>query len=98
MVGDAIRAYLNAPSLDRNIVITAPERLHLLPRVSILNKGLYGTIKEALSFHVWVDAKMNSMGYKKCDVARENEMVMISPESIGTRMLQSIFTIIHNAN
>jgi hypothetical protein len=70
MVGDAIRAYLNAPSLDRNIVITAPERLHLLPRVSILNKGLYGTIKGALSFQVWVDDKMNSMGYKKCDVAR----------------------------
>ena len=70
MVGDAVRAYLNALSLDRNIVIYAPATMRLLPRVSILNKGLYGTIKGALSFQVWVDEKLMNIGYSKCDVAR----------------------------
>jgi hypothetical protein len=71
MTGDAIRAYLNALSLDRNIVIRAPPHMRLLPRLSLLNKGLYGTIKGALSFQVWADDKfVNEMKYRKCDVAR----------------------------
>ena len=70
MTGDAIRAYLNALSIDRYIVTKASAHLQLLPLLSILNKGLYGTIKGALSFQEWVDKKFNNMEYRKCDITR----------------------------
>jgi hypothetical protein len=39
---DVERAYLNAQSIDKNIVIlTSPDMIGL-PRESLLNKGLYG--------------------------------------------------------
>jgi hypothetical protein len=75
-VGDAIRAYLNAPSLDKNLVViadddmTGGEGIECLERESVLLKGLYGSTKGALSFQVWADMKLAEIGYLKCDVAR----------------------------
>jgi hypothetical protein len=45
MTADAVRAYLNALSIDRNIVVMAPPELKMLPRMSLLHKGLYGSTK-----------------------------------------------------
>ena len=70
MTADAIRAYLNALSLDRNIVVIAPPEMTMLPRRSMLHKGLYGSTKGALSFQVWVEEKLNKIGYEKCQSAR----------------------------
>lgn len=75
-VGDAVRAYLNAPSIDKNLVVIADEEMMKgegmegLSRESLLLKGLYGSTKGALSFQVWADEKLSEVGYKKCDVAR----------------------------
>lgn len=67
---DVTRAYLNADSLDRNIVILAPKGLQGFPRESMLNKGLYGSRGGALSWQVWIDDKMNDLEYRKLDVCR----------------------------
>ena len=75
-VGDAIRAYLNAPSLDKNLVViadrsmTSGQGMEAFAQESLLLKGLYGSIKGALSFQVWADTKLANIGYKKCDIAR----------------------------
>lgn len=75
-VGDAIRAYLNAPSLDKNLVVIADKSMtsgtgvESFAQESLLIKGLYGSTKGALSFQVWADSKLDNIGYKKCDVAR----------------------------
>lgn len=39
---DVQRAYLNAESIDRNIVLIAPNDLQGLEKYSLLNKALYG--------------------------------------------------------
>jgi hypothetical protein len=67
---DVVRAYLNAESLDRNIVIIAPSGVEGLPRESLLNKGLYGSKAGALSWQVWIDDKLIRRGFRKLDVAR----------------------------
>ena len=67
---DVTRAYLNAESLDRNIVILAPKGLRGFPRESLLNKGLYGSRAGALSWQVWIDDKMKDLDYRKLQVCR----------------------------
>jgi hypothetical protein len=67
---DVTRAYLNAPSLDRNIVIRAPPGLRGFPAYSLMNKGLYGSKKGALGWQVWIDEKFKARGFKKLDIAR----------------------------
>jgi hypothetical protein len=67
---DCERAYLNALSIDRNIVIVAGKDIQGVPRESLLNKGLYGSKGGALSWEKWINAKMDSFGYYKADVAR----------------------------
>lgn len=67
---DVTRAYLNAESIDRNIVILAPPGLKGLPRESLLNKGLYGSRGGALSWQVWIDGKLQDLGYVKLQVCR----------------------------
>lgn len=67
---DVTRAYLNAESLDRNIVIVAPGGIKGLPRESLLNKGLYGSRGGALSWQVWIDSKLTELGYEKLQVCR----------------------------
>jgi hypothetical protein len=55
-VGDAVRAYLNAPSLDKNLVVIADNIMtggvgnEKLCRESLLIKGLYGSTKEHCHF------------------------------------------------
>jgi hypothetical protein len=77
MIGDAVRAYLNADSLDKNLVVIADRDMidgdnpmEKLERENLLVKGLYGSTKGALSFQVWADSKLDEIGYQKCDVAR----------------------------
>lgn len=67
---DVTRAYLNAQSIDRNIVIIAPKGLRGFPRESLLNKGLYGTKGGALSWQIWIDSKMRELDFQKLEVCR----------------------------
>lgn len=68
---DAVRAYLNAPSLVKNIVVKAPRDMVGIPGESLLLKGLYGSKSGALSWEVWCDnVLINSLEYVKCSVAR----------------------------
>jgi hypothetical protein len=67
---DCVRAYLNALSIDRNIVIIAAPDMQGVPRESLLNKGLYGSRAGALSWERWINDKMDGLGYQKADVAR----------------------------
>lgn len=50
--------------------VMAPPELKMLPRLSMLHKGLYGSTKGALNFQVWVDDKLSNIGYSKCQSAR----------------------------
>lgn len=90
--GDAIRAYLNAPSLDNNLVVIADKDMaegigiERFEQESVLLKGLYGSTKGALSFQVWVEKIINDMGFKKCDVARGAYLKTVDDEVI--RMLR----------
>jgi hypothetical protein len=85
MTADAVRAYLNALSIDRNIVVISPPELEMLPKLSMLHKGLYGSTKGALSFQVWVDDKLSNIGYSKCQSARS---VYIKKGSSTVRLLR----------
>lgn len=68
---DVTRAYLNALSLDRNIVVVSPSGLTGLPKEALLNKGLYGSRAGALSWQVWIDERMvKDLQYQKLDVCR----------------------------
>ena len=75
--GDAVRAYLNAPSLDNNLVVIADDDMIGLGRESLLIKALYGSTKGALSWQVWVDSKLRDIDYQKCDIARGVYMKII---------------------
>lgn len=69
--GDVERAYLNALSLDPNIVVLAPTDVKGLDRESLLNKGLYGTRKAALGWEGWIEDKfVNLFQFHKMNVAR----------------------------
>lgn len=81
---DVTRAYLNAESIDRNIVILAPKGLKGLPRESLLNKGLYGSRGGALSWQVWIDGKLKDLGYSKLQVCR-GVYVKHNPEGVPVR-------------
>ena len=71
MTGDVERAYLNALSLDTNIVVLAPPDIKGLPRESLLNKGLYGSRKAALGWEGWIEEKLVAVfHFLKLDVAR----------------------------
>ena len=68
---DAVRAYLNAPSLVKNIVARAPRDMKGIDAESLLLKGLYGSKSGALSWEVWCEDKLiNSLQFVKCSVAR----------------------------
>jgi hypothetical protein len=87
-VGDAIRAYLNAPSLDKNLVVIADEMMmsgegnESFARESLLLKALYGSTKGAISFQVWADNKLSEINYVKCDVARGVYMKQVEDEVV----------------
>jgi hypothetical protein len=67
---DVERAYLNADSLDDNIVVIAPDGIEGLPKRSLLKKGLYGTRKASLGWEQFIDGKMLANNWVKLDVCR----------------------------
>ena len=67
---DVERAYLNAFSLDKNLVIIAGDHMFPLPRASLLIMALYGTKRAALGWEVKADAIMESLDYKRMRIAR----------------------------
>jgi hypothetical protein len=58
ITSDAIRAYLNAEVLDPNLVVIASPYMKAIPPKGLLNKGLYGTLKGALGWEVWIDKRI----------------------------------------
>jgi hypothetical protein len=56
---DAVRAYLNALSIDRNIVVIFPKWVtrYGLDERMLMNKGMYGSKSGALSWEIWFDSK-----------------------------------------
>ena len=75
LASDAVRAYLNAESMDDHLYVTLPEDvvkmgLGLLPFMKI-NKGVYGTRSGALSWEIWFDKQaVEKLGFQKCLLAR----------------------------
>jgi hypothetical protein len=71
VTGDAVRAYLNAEALDRNLVVISSKYMVDIPKVGVLNKGLYGTLKGALGWEKWIEGKVcGDMEFVKCDLSR----------------------------
>jgi hypothetical protein len=71
ITSDAIRAYLNAEVLDPNLVVIASPYMKAIPPKGLLNKGLYGTLKGALGWEVWIDKRIiGEMEFKKCSIPR----------------------------
>ena len=66
---DVVRAYLNADSLDDNIVIETPAG-YGLPHRAILKKGLYGERRAALGWELYIDGIMTDLMWKKLDICR----------------------------
>jgi hypothetical protein len=58
ITGDAVRAYLNAESLDQNLVVVASRYMEDIPKFGLLNKGLYGTLKGALGWEKWIEKRV----------------------------------------
>jgi len=72
---DATRAYLNAISIDRNLVVTFAEEVLQLglgfEKHMLINKGVYGTKKGALSWEYFFEDKaVDKMNFKKLMVAK----------------------------
>jgi hypothetical protein len=70
VTADVERAYLNADSLDKNVVIIAPDDMPWLPRVSRLLKGLYGERLASRGWEIFIDKIMIDLGWKKLDICR----------------------------
>jgi hypothetical protein len=70
VTADVERAYLNADSLDENVVIIAPDDMPWLPRVSRLLKGLYGERLASRGWEMFIDRVMIELGWKKLDICR----------------------------
>ena len=71
ITGDAVRAYLNAEALDDNLVVVASKYMKDIPKVGILNKGLYGTLKGALGWEKWVEKRIiGVLEFRKCNLTR----------------------------
>ena len=67
---DVERAYLQALSIDKNLVVIAASHMFPLARESLLIKALYGSKAGALGWEIHIDAIMDSIGYEKCLIAR----------------------------
>ena len=72
---DAVRAYLNAESIDSNLVVILPDdviRMNLgLDKMMGLSKGVYGSRSGALSFEIWYDKKtIIERQFQKCYLAK----------------------------
>jgi hypothetical protein len=67
---DIQRAYLQATSLDRNLVVITSSIPAFGEALMLLDKGLYGAKKSALSFQVWTDEKLVKLKYVKMNIAK----------------------------
>ena len=68
--GDVERAYLNAVSLDKNLVVLAGNHMAPLAPANLLDKGLYGAKRAALGFEYHIDGIMDKLGYQRLQIAR----------------------------
>ena len=105
-IADAVRAYLNADSIDNNLIVTLPfdvERMGLgLKRTMKVRKGIYGTRSAALSWENWFNNKaVNCLQFNKCLIAKsvylklvDNEPVRLLRHSDDCRMSCSDITIL----
>ena len=71
---DVVRAYLNAKSIDRNLVAEFPKEIIDLnlgyEKFMSIDKGVYGSKKGALSWQVFFDdIVVGKLGFKKCMLA-----------------------------
>ena len=70
---DAVRAYLQAPSIDEDeIILMYDENLQRLgmPKYARIVSGFYGTLMAALGFDQFSDSVFKIEGWRKLDVAR----------------------------
>ena len=81
---DAVRAYLNALSIDRNLVIVFPPDVenYGLERIMGINKGVYGTKGGALSWETYCDEKLvGELNFVKCSLAQS---IYVKGEGVNT--------------
>ena len=67
---DVERAYLNAFSIDKNLVVIAGSHMFPLAHESLLIKALYGSKAGALGWEIHIDRIMESLGYERLAIAR----------------------------
>jgi hypothetical protein len=75
LAADAVRAYLNAESIDNNLVVILPDdviNMDLgLEKYMKLDKGVYGSRSGALSYEIWFDKRaVMERQFQKCLIAR----------------------------
>ena len=87
---DAVRAYLQAPSIDTDTVVIYPNFLVELgmPKCALLKKGLYGTVMAALGYQQFSDDIFHKNGWGKLEVARGLYIIMDSPGVVGAMCLR----------
>ena len=67
---DVERAYLNAVSIDKNLVVLAGSHMFPLAAQNLLIKALYGSKAGALGWEKHIDAIMEGLGYERMAIAR----------------------------
>ena len=71
LAADAVRAYLNAESIDNNLVVILPDdviKMNLgLEKYMKLDEGVYGSRSGALSYEIWFDKRaVIERQFQKC--------------------------------
>jgi hypothetical protein len=69
---DAVRAYLQAPTIDDTIILVYDAFIQRMgmPKYARITSGFYGTLMAALGFNKFSDHVFLQEGWSKCDVAR----------------------------
>lgn len=57
-----------------------------IPKMGILNKGLYGTLKGARGWEVWIEKKLAEINFTKCAIPRS--VYIREDDGIVTRLLR----------
>ena len=106
VAADAVRAYLNAENIDRNIIVIFSKGASKfgMKRIMLLNKGGYGTKGGAISWEIWFDKQaVDIRGFSKCRLAQcvytkkvENEIVRLFRHSDDIRMSCKNLKILSN--
>jgi len=72
LVSDAVRAYLKALSIEKNLVVRLPDCVLQMgfEKLMLVNKGVYGTKSGALSWEKFFESKaVTKLGFSKCVMA-----------------------------